>query len=317
MNNINESYKKIIDYYDSVKQDVYIYVGPIDSKIQLLRDIIRSHSNKKEEVCLFLATYGGDPDWAYRLVTTLRKHYIKFHIVIPGYCKSAGTLIALGADTLKFHEYGELGPLDVQMKRKDNLLGYNSGLDVFQAISVINTSAHECFHKMFIEFLLKGGGSIPTETAATIAKDLSVGIYASLASQIDPLELGEKNRAMKIASSYGEKLDSLSQNHNMKQGSLTKLISDYPSHGFVIDMPQAKELFHNVEEMGEMDYNLYEIFKERFQNPNEVFYFDLETMRSCITEQEKNDATNSGDGRVSLSVSENKSSKRKPKQKKQ
>ncbi len=103
----------------------------------------------------------------------------------------------------------------------------------------------------------------------------------------------------------------------MKQGSLTKLISDYPSHGFVIDMPQAKELFHNVEEMGEMDYNLYEIFKERFQNPNEVFYFDLETMRSCITEQEKNDATNSGDGRVSLSVSENKSSKRKPKQKKQ
>ena len=52
MNNINESYKKIIDYYDSVKQDVYIYVGPIDSKIQLLRDIIRSHSNKKEEVCL-------------------------------------------------------------------------------------------------------------------------------------------------------------------------------------------------------------------------------------------------------------------------
>lgn len=182
------------------------------------------------------------------------------------------------------------------MRRKDNLLGYNSGLDVFQAIQVINMSARECFHNMFIEFLMKGGGSIPTETAAKIAKDLAVGIYSSIASKIDPLELGEKNRAMKIASSYGEKLNSISQNNNMKQDTLNKLISDYPSHGFVIDMQQAKELFKNVENMTEMDYYLFKAFQKNFENPSEVFCLDLESIRNSLEKEEKNvDVCRGGD----------------------
>ena len=296
MDNLKELYKRILEYYESTKQDVYIYSGPIDRNIHILRELICSHQNKREEASLFIATFGGDPDWAYRLIAILRRYYKKINIIIPGYCKSAGTLVALGADTLRFHEYGELGPLDVQMRRKDNLLGYNSGLDVFQAIQVINMSARECFHNMFIEFLMKGGGPIPTETAAKIAKDLAVGIYSSIASKIDPLELGEKNRAMKIASSYGEKLNSISQNNNMKQDTLNKLISDYPSHGFVIDMQQAKELFKNVENMTEMDYYLFKAFQKNFENPSEVFCLDLESIRNSLEKEEKNvDVCRGGD----------------------
>ena len=187
-------------------QDVYIYVGPIDQTIDGLRQLICQRKNKKQEVTFFLSTYGGDPDWAYRLVATFRLFYSKINMVIPGFCKSAGTLIALGADTLRFHEFGELGPLDVQVKRKDNLIGANSGLDVFQALQVINISAKDCFMEVFLDFLLRGGGGISTELAAKTAKDISIGIYSSIASKIDPLELGEKNRAMNIARKYGEAL---------------------------------------------------------------------------------------------------------------
>jgi ClpP class serine protease len=42
---------------------------------------------------------------------------------VSGYCKSAGTLIALGANELAFGEHGELGPLDVQIAKRDEVLG--------------------------------------------------------------------------------------------------------------------------------------------------------------------------------------------------
>ena len=271
-NNIIED---VANYILQSNVDTYIYIGGIDTNIQVLRENICKHPNKKDEVDLFLTTLGGDPEWAYRLVSLLRTYYKKINVIIPGLCKSAGTLIALGADTLRFHEYGELGPLDVQMKRKDNILGLYSGLDVFQSLSVINDTAAECFNKMFVNFLVKSDGSISTEMAAKIAKDLSVGIYSSVASKIDPLELGEKNRAMKIAETYGVQLASLTEAPNTKQGTLKKLIEGYPSHRFVIDMKQAEGLFNNVQKMTDIDYKIYEIYKEKIMNPCGVTIVDL------------------------------------------
>lgn len=257
--------------------DIYFYAGDIDSNLQGLRNLICKHPDKKNEVDLFLVTNGGDPNWAYRIVSTLRTHYEKLNVIVPGACKSAGTLIAFGADTLRFHEYGELGPLDVQTKRKDDLFQRNSGLDVFQAISVINQSASGCFHNMFLEFLANGRGTFSTETAAKIATDLATGIYSSIASKIDPLELGEKNRAMNIAKTYGNQLECLTHTPNSKSGTLDKLIGNYPSHGFVIDMRQAQELFNRVDIMTDNDYRIYNLFISHIVgfNPNTLVIHDL------------------------------------------
>ncbi len=263
------------------KQDVYIYIGPIDQNIDILRQLICQHKNKKEEATFFLSTYGGDPDWAYRLVATFRLFYSKINMVIPGLCKSAGTLIALGADTLRFHEFGELGPLDVQVKRKDNLIGANSGLDVFQALQVINHSAKDCFMGVFLDFLIRGGGGISTELAAKTAKDIAIGVYSSIASKIDPLELGEKNRAMNIAKKYGEALSMLSTQKNLKSDTLEKIIMDYPSHTFTIDKSQAEKLFNKVDKMTEDDYMIYNQFEKNFKAPPlapNIFYLDLSTL---------------------------------------
>lgn len=253
---------------DSSNADIYIYFGGIDKNLQGLRNLVCKHPNRKDEADLFLVTNGGDPDWAYRIVSTLRMYYKKINLIIPGACKSAGTLIALGADTLRFHEYGELGPLDVQMQRKDDLFRLNSGLDVFQAISIINSSACSCFHSMFVEFLAKGGGSISTETASKIAKDMAIGIYSSIASKIDPLELGEKNRAMNIAKIYGNLLGLLCKTPNAKEGTLDMLVGNYPSHSFVIDFLQAQKLFNRVDKMNDNDYKIYELFSSVIENFN-------------------------------------------------
>lgn len=246
-------------------QDVYVYVGPIDQTVDTLRQLICQHKDKKKEATFFLATLGGDPDWAYRLVVTFRTFYSKINMVVPGLCKSAGTLIALGADSLRFHEFGELGPLDVQMKRKDNLIGANSGLDVFQSLQIINNAAKDCFTGFFLDFLLRGGGGISTELAAKTAKDIAIGIYSSIASKIDPLELGEKNRAMNIAKKYGEALNMLSTQKNLRPGTLEKIIMDYPSHTFTIDKSQAEKLFFKVDKMTEEDYAIYNQYEKSFK----------------------------------------------------
>ena len=51
------------------------------------------------------------------------------HALIPRYCKSAGTLIALGASALYMDDRSELGPLDMQVTRGDEIGAMRSGLE--------------------------------------------------------------------------------------------------------------------------------------------------------------------------------------------
>lgn len=72
-------------------------------------------------------------------------------------------------------------------------------------------------------------------------------VVAPLYSQIDPNRIGEMQRAIKIAQEYGVRLAKVGK--NLKDGALDKLVVDYPSHSFVIDRKEARELFTSVEPM--------------------------------------------------------------------
>ena len=43
-------------------------------------------------------------------------------------CKSAGTILALGADVIIMSQYAELGPIDVQLQKEDEVGESTSGL---------------------------------------------------------------------------------------------------------------------------------------------------------------------------------------------
>src|SRR5262245_37196094 len=73
---------------------------------------------RRTNVALFMVTEGGDADVAYRISACLQRKYKRFKFLVPGYCKSAGTLVALGAHEIAIADQGELGPLDVQMSQK-------------------------------------------------------------------------------------------------------------------------------------------------------------------------------------------------------
>ena len=101
------------------------------------------------------------------------------------------------------------------------------------ALSAIHEQALAAFEYFFLETTVKAGGRLSVHIASEIGVGLTRGIFGPIAEQIDPIHMGEAWRSMAVAEEYGSRLIRTSK--NMLLPSLEHLISNYPSHGFVID----------------------------------------------------------------------------------
>jgi hypothetical protein len=82
--------------------------------------LCRSRKVKRTNVLLMLTTPGGDAHAAYRIARCLQRNWKHVTLFAPGWCKSAGTLLAIGANELVIGDFGELGPVDVQRPKEDD-----------------------------------------------------------------------------------------------------------------------------------------------------------------------------------------------------
>lgn len=222
--------------------DVLLYSGAINR--EGFNKLTRSACgpDRRPKVLLLLSTYGGDANAGYRIARTLRQLYSHVSIFVAGMCKSAGTLIAVGAHELIVSDFGELGPLDVQIRKNDELFGETaSGLNLIQALNTLQERAFAMLENTLIQTKAKSGGQITTKSASELATNLAVGVFSEIYKQIDPILLGEIDRAINIAYDYGDRLPG-----NLRPDALTSLVAGYPSHGFVIDREEAEKLFVNV-----------------------------------------------------------------------
>lgn len=202
------------------------------------------HEKRRPNVLLHMNTFGGSADGAYRVVRCLQKHYKRggFSLFVSMFCKSAGTLVALGADEIVMTEAAELGPLDVQLYKPDEWDERTSGLTVTQALTTLRSEAYFCFQDYFQDLRRSSGHAITTRTAADIATKMTTGLFRAIYAQIEPMRLGESQRAMDIAKQYGTRL----ARDNPKTDTLDKLLGLYPSHEFAIDRDEAETLFNRV-----------------------------------------------------------------------
>jgi len=230
---------------------------------------LRLKTHQRFKKCtVFLTTYGGDPHAAFRIARCLRHHYHEVRLAVPSYCKSAGTLIAIGANELAIGDLGELGPLDLQVTKPDDVMERGSGLDYMQGLQVALMHAHQAFG-LFME-VRRGGIRLPTKQAGELATNMAIGMVAPLYAQIDPNRIGEMQRAIQIAKEYGERLDVYSK--NLKLGALEKMVADYPSHAFVIDRKEAKTLFNSVTPMTTAEDDLVGTLWHLFAEQDELLH---------------------------------------------
>lgn len=242
---IPQNYMDCAEHFRNSDTDVIVYSGGVDRDgYEQFCKILQTP--RKTNLLLVLSTLGGDPNAGYRIARAAIHHYgaKNFKILIPQYCKSAGTLICIGAHSLVMADQAELGPLDVQLRKQDELFQRSSGLNILRGVTYLQNEALQSFMSYMLE-INGGGGGLSTKVASEISSKLVIGLYEPLFAQVDPVKLGEMNAALEIAKHYGERLNERSS--SLKSDSLTKLVMGYPTHGFVIDRSEARVLFERVE----------------------------------------------------------------------
>ncbi len=240
--------------------DLLYYNGGIDGNVTAKIENL-TRGKKHDEVRFVLVTGGGLPDDAYRAMRILQRRYEKVTVLIPGMCKSAGTLMTLGAHEIAFGPEGELGPLDVQIQKKNEIRGRESGAAVIAAMDVLHQQCFSMFEHFFLNTIAKSGGNISAKMATDIAASVSSGVYDPIFRQIDPHRLGETQRAMLIGEAYGSRL--INKSANTTSEGIQRLITGYPSHGFVIDEEEASEIFFNVRQMSDFEMGLTNVLMEK------------------------------------------------------
>lgn len=268
--------------------DVFFYSGPIKRADDLSVVDEIGASQRAKRAILILVTGGGDPDAAYKIARYIQSRYDHFTVLVPGICKSAGTLLALGAHEIVFMPYGELGPLDIQVTKIDRFEQVQSGLIITESLDTLELRAKSVFMEIARDLMAANPGLISFASASSVAVEAMKAIYGPVLKRIDPEEIGARSRAMRIAQDYGERLASVSR--NLKENTLQLLAEKYSSHSFVIDAQEALELFNNVRQANDAERSLVTLLGENVRYPpRDVLFFSLHTLALQEAPEANND----------------------------
>ncbi len=272
MSDPSEIETKVDALAQELNADIVVYFGDVT---RAESNYLIQQANKRKlrkNILLLLMTLGGDPNAAYRIArcfqtvyNTVKKDKVKadgetngeFTVLIDGVCKSAGTIMCIGADKLLMSPHAELGPIDVQLRKQDEVGERTSGLTPIQAVQFLETQSTVLFKRHFKSLRFSDDLGFSTKMAAHIAADMTVGLLRPIYEQIDPLRLAEVDRSLRIGKEYGERL----QHDNLKDEAINKLVVGYPSHGFVIDKAEAATIFKSVGEPTEAMQEICNFFK--------------------------------------------------------
>ncbi|AFZ01366.1 SDH family Clp fold serine proteinase [Calothrix sp. PCC 6303] len=130
---------QIVNDFDT---DLFLFSSSIDyAATDILINQVKKLEHRRKNISLILTTPGGDADAAFMLARFLKREYndqLTFYIF--GFCKSAGTIIALAAKNIVMSDFGELGPLDVQSVKEEDIR-WESGLIPQQAFKALADQA--------------------------------------------------------------------------------------------------------------------------------------------------------------------------------
>ena len=243
-NEANIAANAVAEKFDA---NVFVYSGGIDYKgfgslVQTMQPSterpLRSNS------ILFLTTRGGLANAAYQIARLIQNMSGKFYLCLPAECKSAGTLIALGATEIFMTSVSEIGPLDVQLLQRDEIGRRRSGMVVRTALDGLAQETFKIFESVMLEITVNSGKNISFDVASRIAVEIATKVMTPVYAQINPEALGNDLRDLEIATAYGHRL--IEYGKNATKETIRKLVEDYPAHDFIVDKAEASTLFKVV-----------------------------------------------------------------------
>jgi hypothetical protein len=211
-----------------------------------------------EKLDLFICSNGGDGTVPWRLVALFREFAKSLSVLVPYRAYSAATLLALGADEIVMHPFGELGPIDPTVSSDFNPVEGNTGRRL--GISVEDVSAYISFIK---------------STVGITHEDELVKTIEILAQNVHPLALGNVERflsqsrmiARKILGTHMSQADEHAINEIVE-----KMARKLYFHGHPINRAEAKNeigLKITLDLPPELEttmWDLYKDYEEDFEN---------------------------------------------------
>lgn len=211
-----------------------------------------------EALDFLIASYGGDPMVAWRIMTLIRQRVKKVSVIIPQSAYSAATLLALGADEIVMHPNGHLGPVDMQITtggsggpRTFSTEDISAFLDFVRDNLKITDQEHV---RMLFEITCKEVGSL--------------GIGFTARSSKLAIDLGERLLALHMKDDdVGTKLRSIVQNMSRK----------FQSHAYPVNRKEALEigLPVNKEQDGKLETLIWNVWLDIEKDLKERYPFDI------------------------------------------
>jgi hypothetical protein len=192
------SYETRIEYYKKIeehrKRPLIVYVTSkregIDASManDALPFIIQQLQElppDAKELDLLIASFGGDPMVAWRIMSLIWQRVDQVSVLIPQSAYSAATLVALGANEIIMHPNGHLGPVDMQITtfgdsgaRQFSTEDIGAFLDFVRDVLKISDQEHV---RMLFELTCKEVGSLGigfTARSSKLAVDLGERLLA-------------------------------------------------------------------------------------------------------------------------------------------
>lgn len=250
---MEDDYKKLVSELQALRKGVRTFIFLDDIGI---RSVLRTRAALKDvstgdEIDIILNSPGGQPADAYRLIRSFRERYKKVNIIIPFWAKSAATLFAFGGTTIVMHEFGELGPIDAQIRKNDEEKpseAWESALNVQSSLSQIEDKASQSFVNLLINLQLNPDINIGRKQLADMLLKYNASFYTPLLEKIDTYEMGEMARYLDIGKMYAKRI--LKQYGIADDEKVTALLDflvyDCPDHGYVVDYAILSKYLPNV-----------------------------------------------------------------------
>jgi hypothetical protein len=206
---------------------------------------------------VILDSTGGPLDSAFRTVLFLSRYAGKINVYVPRRAKSASTLIAVGASKIFMSPFGELGPLDTQIRDPRNPTDYISALDCYQSVDYVREFGFSTLSQALKQFATLTQGKLLLSDSLNAATQFAIGSISPMLSQTSPLDFGGWGRSLKMGEMYAHIL--LSRAGQIEQGKAeriaSRLVYGYTHHLFPIDINEATEMGLNPEEMSEETFD--------------------------------------------------------------
>jgi hypothetical protein len=212
--------RRLLVYHASFQHQQGMMLG---SDVNLMVDLCDDLGTRRVPADLMIHTPGGDANAAEQTLNLLHQRANSVRVIVPRSAKSAGTLVALGAEQIVMGLAGELGPVDPQFPV------VAGGIPRFLPGQAIVDSYDELIAQLH-------------QAQQNNAPGMG---YATMLQTINPAFVNEARRQMDHSKAMGQRwlVKAMYPNDHARAKQILEKLSDanvHKSHGRMIDAKMAR-----------------------------------------------------------------------------